>query len=590
MNDLSYLDDLTGEQALELQANLLGYAKMPPSIREFVNSKYYLGNMFADGGIYPYWMEVLEKIYPTPIHTAYPFVIFTGAIGTGKSTITKIMNLYTLCRLGHLKNFDYFGVIITKTIDFVMCHTSNAKAYNDLVLSSWEMYGISPYFNSEFKWSDSLYKYVCDGPRTNNAIGGDVIFYHFSEVNFINYYTAKFKIDQAFDRYKSRFLRVMNYFGGIVIDSSSAGDESIVDYLIKEYPAGMLVVRDPIWKVKRDDYGRKGWFKIYTGDAVIEPFIIKDSYHSGPESLGMISLDGKEFNHDEQDPDKILDVPMELYPNYVSNITLSLQNSAGISTTNTDIFFTDKDKLKARFIIPNHISEIITVDFYDEEQYWEQVMVQIKLIPLDKKLSIGIDVGTTGDLAGFAVSYFDDWIYKEGKPTIEYRTKTPVAIGFSRIPGQETSITKLYNLVIAISDAGYDVAVVVTDQYQSTQMRQDLNRLGIWSYLSSVDRTTDPWIHFKVQVYKGFADLVNSRYLHSEMAQLIDTGYKIDHTESSSKDITDAVVNSLWAIRNNLVYMSEPSSKYSLNIQLDTLRQIQGNNVSQQMVRDRMQF
>lgn len=575
-NKYESLDSLNITEAIELQAKVLGYAKLPPTIREFCNNDYYLGQQFGDGGIYPYWMEVLERIYPTPIHTAYPFVIYTGPIGGGKSTITKIQNLYTLCRIGHLADFKYFGIVLTKTLDFVMCHTSNAKAYSDLVMSSFDMYGKSPYFTSEFKWSDSMYKYVCDGPRTNNSIGGDAIFYHFSEVNFIPYHTAKYKIDQAFDRYKSRFLRIMNYFGGIVIDSSSAGDESIVDYLIKEYPGGLLVIRDPIWVVKKHlgIYGRAGWFKVYCGDAVTEPFIISEA-----KPLG-----------NDQDPDRVIDVPMELFDNYTSNITLSLQNTAGVSTVNTDIFFTDKVKLKAAYTIPNHIQEIVVVDFYDDEQYWEYIMLQIKLIPLDKKLSIGIDVGVTGDLLGFAISHFEEYIYVMGRATIEYTTKTPVIVNFSRKPGQETGITKIYNLVKRISDHGYEVGVVTTDQYQSTQLRQDFNKIGIWSYLSSVDRTQDPYIHLKVMIYKGFASIVKNKINMKEMAELLNDGYKIDHPAGGSKDSCDALCNSLWAIRCNLEYMSQQSSKYSINTQLAALRQLSNSKEMDEMLKSRMQF
>lgn len=78
--ELQDLSELSPEESLKLQASILGYDRMPAGIREFVNSDYYLGRMFGDGKLYDFWMEVLEKIFPTPIHTAYPFVIFTGPI------------------------------------------------------------------------------------------------------------------------------------------------------------------------------------------------------------------------------------------------------------------------------------------------------------------------------------------------------------------------------------------------------------------------------------------------------------------------------------------------------------------------------
>lgn len=570
------LEDLSQDQLLQVQAKILGYKSVPPSIEEFVTNDYYLGKAFGGGGkdVYPYWMKILKEIYPTPIHTAHPFVVFTGPIGGGKSTITKIMNLYQLCRLGHLDNFGYFGVNINKTIDFVMCHTTSQKAQSDLVNGSWNIYEKSPYFTRDFQWSDSLYRYVSDGPRTNSAIGGDVIFYHFSEVNFIDFYKAKHKIDQAFDRYKSRFLRVLNYFGGIVIDSSAEGDESIVDYLIKEYP-GLYVIRDPIWEIKKHlgIYFRKGSFKVYIGDSSNPPFIISDER---PLT-------------DDHDPDRVIEVPMELYENYKSDIVLSLQNTAGISTSSSDTFFTDKELLKEAFTIPNHIDNIITVDFFDDEELITQVKDQLKEIPTEKVLFIGVDMGVSSDLCGFSVSYFDDWVYKEGKKTIEFKTKTPLSIGISRKSGQETSITKVFNLIKSISE-DYEIGAVVTDQYQSTQLRQDLTREGINSYLSSVDRSMDPYIFLKTQVYKGLSKFVTNKELEIEMFNLVNTGSHIDHLSSYSKDLSDALCNSVKAIKDNLDIADQISTKYSFDVQLKVLKQIGRKDVIQDLLKSRTSF
>jgi hypothetical protein len=592
------INNLSKEEALHLQARILGYKKMPPSIREFVMNDYYLGKLFGHGGLYPYWMEVLEKIYPTPIHTAYPFVIYTGAIGSGKSTITKIQAMYTLCRLDHLDNFDYFGVVITKTLDFIFSHTTTAKAWSDQIGSINTWWYESPYFSTEFKWSDSLYKFIADGPRTNNTIGGDAIFYHFSEVNFIDYSKAKYKIDQAFDRYKSRFLRVKDYFGGIIVDSSAAGDESIVDYMIQNYPENMLVIREPIWVIKGHlgTYGKTGWFQVYIGDPVREPFIVAGSWRRTPDAEydpdDNVPLDSDTWLTDECDPDKVIWVPYELYSNYRSDIYLSLQNTAGLSTTSTDIFFSDQKKLLECYQIPQHVPDIIVADFYDDEQYYQQVMSQLmQEVPKEKIIYIGIDMGVSGDLAGFAISYFDDWIYREGKKTIEFKTKTPLAIAISRKSGQETCITKIYNLIKDIDEAGWEIGAVVTDQYQSTQLRQDLSRINIYSYLKSVDRTYDPYIFYKLQVYRGYQKTVHNNLLISEQRQLIDTGYKVDHkTSAESKDISDAVVNSVYAIRDNIDYADQISKKFSVKSQLEILRSINKTGVYKEIAESRYKF
>jgi len=417
----------------------------------------------------------------------------------------------------------------------------------------------SPYFIAHQEMWDIPLNLKGESLRNDNSTGDDVLFYHFSEVNFVDYYQIKFRIDQAFDRLKSRFLKILNYFGNIFIDSSAAAEGSLVEDLIKEYPVNMLVVRDPIWVIKSslgiyfnhpDENGNTS-FQVYTGDNSRDPFIITN-----------------ESQKSSIDTDKILDVPNELKDRYESNIELALQNSAGVGTFATNTFFKDKDKLKNAYKFPNIIPEVVLVDFYDDDELINYVRAQVLKIPESKILCCGIDMGVTGDRAGFALSYLDDYVYKEGKITNEFKTVTPLAIGISRKPGQETSITKIFNLIIDINELR-EIGLVVTDQYQSTQLRQDLTRRKIWTYLSSGDRSTEPYIFYKLQVYKGYQVTVNNQLLYREQKDLIDTGKMIDHSESGidSKDISDAVVNSVYNINLNQELFSQISGKYAYKIQ-----------------------
>lgn len=75
---------LTEDDELILLAKLMGYEKMPPTIEEFVCNDYYLGKVFnpkLPNGLYPYWMDVLKKIFPNPIICRYPYLSLGGAIG-----------------------------------------------------------------------------------------------------------------------------------------------------------------------------------------------------------------------------------------------------------------------------------------------------------------------------------------------------------------------------------------------------------------------------------------------------------------------------------------------------------------------------
>ena len=98
--------------------------------------------------LFPYWEEKLKEIFPTNTTTAYNTLIFTGAIGLGKSTIAVICQLYMLYRLLCLKDpYLFYGLqpIDKITISLMNITIENAKGValdkmNQMILSSeWFM-------------------------------------------------------------------------------------------------------------------------------------------------------------------------------------------------------------------------------------------------------------------------------------------------------------------------------------------------------------------------------------------------------------------------------------------------------------------
>jgi len=80
-----------------------------------LHNKTYLGNALYDQEgrftLFPYWEEKLKEIFPSPTETRYNTIVFTGAIGLGKSTIAVICLLYMLYRLLCLKDpYLYYGM------------------------------------------------------------------------------------------------------------------------------------------------------------------------------------------------------------------------------------------------------------------------------------------------------------------------------------------------------------------------------------------------------------------------------------------------------------------------------------------------
>lgn len=543
------IGQMTEQEKLETKAKILGFTRLPPTIDEFIESDLYIGKGTKNGKmVYPFWREFLREIYPDPLRSTNPIVILTGGIGIGKSTLSLIMAMYTLCKVMLMRDFSFFDLELLKGVNLVFFHVNVDKASNDFIFPFYERY----YSQSMFFQRNKTQRFVTipEGPRSNKGIGGDVIYYNLSEINFIPHGKAVEKINSAISRFFSRFRSASQYMGHVVLDSSVFGDASVVEQVIAESPYDIKVVRAPIWEVKKHtNQFSKEKFRVYTGDSIQQPFVLTE---------GSVTS--------ELDPDKIIEVPLNLLPEYKSDIYKALQETAGVSTSLTGRYFTDISRLNDSFRIDQTVPEVLIVDFFDQDdQLMNYLRAEIdRLIPKDKILAVRFDVGLTSDLCGMAIAYLDEMrlINPEIK-LFEPSVCVPIAIGISRKVGQETPLNKLKQFVVDLS-MDYEIGCVTTDQFQSRQLQQDINREGIRSYLMSVDRTSRPYDIYKTLIYEGRLKQPKSKLLQTECTQLRIMGNKIDHLPAFSKDIADAVSGCVTSIIDNLDTFKQVSQVYQL--------------------------
>ena len=81
-----------GEQFTE-QTDQVIYRRPCPDIHAFLTDKFYMG--YGNATLYPYWKNELEQIFKegSPIRK----VIFSGCIGSGKSTVARKAFIYVNC-------------------------------------------------------------------------------------------------------------------------------------------------------------------------------------------------------------------------------------------------------------------------------------------------------------------------------------------------------------------------------------------------------------------------------------------------------------------------------------------------------------
>ena len=79
------LEHISTKDLYKAAAIAEGYESVPVDIDRFVNDPQYIGAIYGEGRVYPYWMDRLRKIYPNPLYSPYIECAITGCIGAGKA-------------------------------------------------------------------------------------------------------------------------------------------------------------------------------------------------------------------------------------------------------------------------------------------------------------------------------------------------------------------------------------------------------------------------------------------------------------------------------------------------------------------------
>ena len=166
------------------------WIERPVDIWTFLYHPHFLGSLYNNNGksgIYPFWMRLMNDLYPSPFYTKFNEVLLSTGIGIGKSTITcGAISPYEVYKLLCLKNpATYYGLLANSVIV-----TALFSSTMDLVTGvNWpkmrDAMVMSPWFKKRLNLSDTdpkiksldLSKNVAVqiGSRTQHAISRDVL-------------------------------------------------------------------------------------------------------------------------------------------------------------------------------------------------------------------------------------------------------------------------------------------------------------------------------------------------------------------------------------------------------------------------------
>lgn len=552
------------------------YKEIPVDINTFLHDKYFLGRgVTSEEGkfmVFPYWMKVLNKIFPNPLQPAvYNTVALTGGIGLGKSFVAVVIMLYELYRLLCLKNpYTYYGVMESDLITFAVMNTtldaSRGVAWDKLQqliqTSEWFMtHGkVSGREYSEWRPPDGIE--LLAGSRVNHIRGKAIFNAFLDEINFQQNIDvekqkekAKELVSEVVNRMQSRFMKGDNNPTVLTIASSKRTEQSFMETFIQQRKElnskATLIIDEPQWIIRTDKVTDK-WFNIAVGNKFL--------------SSEVIPLDAteKDLSTYRDKGFSILPVPFGYYEQFIEDTDKALQDIAGISTTSSSRYINGARlaECKNDNLVNPFTKEVITVGNGDDDQYSNYF--DLSKVPAELKnnpLYIHLDMSVSGDKTGIA----GVWIKgtqasSKGSTAYEGLYALAFSVSIKAPKGFQISFEKHRQFIYWLRENGFNIKGISADTFQSYAVLQALKGNGFNTEIISVDRVQDrvclPYQFLRNCIYEKKIDLYETTLLAEEFIGLErnnNTG-KVDHSPSgiNSKDQSDAVCGALYNASKHL--------------------------------------
>ena len=550
------------------------YEEVPVGIDEFLHNPKYLGRgLINEEGkftVYPYWVEVLKKIFPDPIKPAkYNTLALTGAIGLGKSFEAVLVGLYELYRMLCLKDpYLYYGLQPIDKITFALMNITLDAAegvawdkFQQLAQSSeWFMAHGTLSKSQTPQWSPGKKIELVCGSQSRHIIGRAVFWAFFDEVSFQNNQDvakqkekAKNLVNTAAARMQSRFMKGEVNPTILVLASSKRTEQSYMETFIQgkkqRESKTTLVVDEPQWVI-RTDKDSPNKFKVAVGSKYLSSEVL-------PLGITEAELDAVRSRGYQ-----IIDVPMGYYENFIEDIDIALTDIAGISTTNSNRYIPGPRlaAIEVETYQNAFVKEIIEVGNGPDDKTQYSEFFDLSRIPShlkSKPLFVHLDMSLSGDKTGIGGTFVrgkrqpkpDEPVSKDLLYTIAFN------VSIKAPKGHQVSFEKNRQFIRWLRQQGFNVKGVSSDTYQSADLQQTLKAENFNTEIISVDRVdTDrickPYQYFRNAIIEQRIELYKTTLLKEEIIGLErdNNSGKIDHSSNgiNSKDSADAVCGAIW--------------------------------------------
>ena len=527
---------------------LVDYEEIPVSIDEFICNPKYLGKVTGNGSlIYPFWKEQYREIFDASKN--YEEMVFTGAIGIGKTRTGVICLCYLLYRLMCLRNPNaYFNLLegdkITIFFLNITLDLARGVGYNTmhefLMASPWFMERGTVTGVKNLVYNPPKNIIIEYGSSGGHGLGKAIFAAMLDEVDFkkagmkgTSALDASSAIMEAYriikGRISSRFIKKGVLYGKLFLVSSKKSEHDFLEqYVKKMYNEKMLVIDKPQWVVKPKGTFSEVTFPVAVGNKSLKSMVLPDD------------ITEEERKAYIKQGYQIIDVPENFRHEFKLDINTALMDKAGISIIGATTFF-NYDMFSQCYIkdYKNPFSaDILTIGLHDDLQIYD--FFEIDKVPLQVRAMpqfIHVDASLTGDKTGISdvgVSGIkESMIYDGANETIvnEMTYKHIFSVDILAPHGTEISFEKTRKFIYYLRSQGFNIVGVSLDGFQSADTRQALELQGYDATIISLDRSPQGYLSLRSAMNDKRIGLIQIDLLETELIQLqrdVKTG-KLDH-------------------------------------------------------------
>lgn len=551
----------TGDLSILENLWLCDYEEVPVTIDQFIEDDKYLGKVFENGKlVYPFWRNFLHNLFHENPDNKWEIAI-TGAIGTGKSTVSAIALIYLLYRTMCLRDPQrFYGLTANSPIVFVCLNLTIDLAYSGLYSMIVEAIKLSPWFRDRVDIRGK-YEYSVEFPKnislmvasqTQHTIGKNVLGAILDEVNFSN--APKGSKNSVLDMYRnirrrleSRFLKQGRIPGLLFLVSSKNSDLDFLDQYIQsiKHQNTTIVIDRAVYDIKPPETYTGKKFKVAVGDKTKQSRIIKSK-----EDLELVKSLGYE----------LIEVPIEYLSAFEQDINDALKDIAGISSVSTNKLIpypgkinniVDK-KLKSPLLVDQLVLGLESDD--DIKDYLDDLRILRKDLHIPRFAHI--DIGVKGDALGMAIVHANkltsvERYSKTGKieSVIENEYNVDLLLSVKAVSGSEVPLFKIREFIIWLATTlGMHFEMITFDGYQSTDSIQLLKVAGLNTGLLSVDRSDTQYLNLRSCIIEGRLNTYFHPILIKELYEIEHDkkAKKVDHPLEGTKDLSDGLCGALW--------------------------------------------